>query len=122
MFKKMFLLFVLIGLLLSACTPAVQGFVDLPDKTEAGITAVVVWLVSWLFVQLITLLPFLKFLEDFKTPLSMALAGQLISLIENAVPDAFGGVAIAGITFILTILALFGVGEVFKARGYRGFR
>ena len=66
--KKVFILAFLVAVLLTSCAPAVQGFVDLPDNVEAGITAVVVWLVSWLFVQLITLLPFLAFLDEFKMP------------------------------------------------------
>jgi hypothetical protein len=122
MFKKVFLFVVLVALLLTSCAPAVAQFVDLPDEVEGGITAVVVWAISWLFVQLITLVPFLKFLEEFKMPLALALSAQLIALIENAVPDAFGGVAIAGIVLVLTILALFGVGEVLRKRETPGFR
>jgi hypothetical protein len=119
---KKLLVLVLFALLLTACAPAVAQFVDLPDNVEGGITAVVVWAVSWLFVQLITLWKFLSFLEEFKMPLALALSAQLIALIENAVPDAFGGVAIAGIVLILTILALFGVGEVLRKRNVRGFK
>lgn len=120
--KKLLVLVLLLVLLLTACAPAVAQFVDLPDEVEGGITAVVVWAVSWLFVQLITLVPFLKFLDEFKMPLALALSAQLIALIENAVPDAFGGVAIAGIVLVLTILALFGVGEVLRKRNVRGFK
>ena len=64
------------------------GFVDLPDNVETGITAVIVFAVSWLFVQLITLIPFLAFLDEFKLPLAMAVSAQVITLIENAVPGA----------------------------------
>lgn len=120
---KRFLSLFALALLMVACSPtAVQGFVDLPDTVEAGITGVVVWLVSWFFVQLVLLLPFLSFLEEFKQPLALALSAQLIALIENAVPDAFGDVAVAGIIFVLTILAFFGVGQVLQRRGVRGFK
>lgn len=102
---------------------AVQfGFVDLPEQVEAGITAVIVWAISWLFVQLITLVPFLAFLDEFKMPLALAISAQLIALIENYVPDAFGGVAVAGIVFVLAILALFGVGEQLRKARAPGFR
>lgn len=99
-----------------------MGFVDLPEPVETGITAVVVWAISWVFVQLITLVPFLKFLDQFKMPLAMAISAQLISLIENLVPDAFGGVAISGIVFVLAVLALFGVGGKLAENNAPGFR
>lgn len=100
----------------------IQGFVDLPGEVEAGITAVIVWGISWLFVQLITLIPWLMFLEQFKMPLALAVSAQLIAWIEAFVPDAFGGVAIAGIVFVLAILALFGVGEQLRKQNAPGFR
>lgn len=98
------------------------GFVDLPQNVETGITAVIVFAVSWLFVQLITLVPFLQFLEEFKMPFALAISAQLIAWIENLVPDAFGGVAIAGIVFVLAILAVFGVGEQLYKMNAPGFR
>lgn len=100
----------------------VLGFVDLPGEVEAGITAVVVWVISWIFVQLITLIPLLAFLEQFKLPLALAISAQLITWAEVIIPDAFGGVAIAGIVFILAILALFGIGEQLRKQEAPGFR
>jgi len=100
----------------------VQTFVDLDDNVELGITGVVVWLVSWFVAQLIFMLPFLKFLEDFKQPLALALAAQLIAFIEHSVPDAFGGIAVAGVVLLLAVLAYFKIGEALTARGVRGFK
>lgn len=119
---SLFVVLAMAVFVLSACAPAVQGFVDLPDEVEGGITAVIVWAVSWLFVQLITLVPFLSFLDEFKMPLALAIAAQLIAFLENIIPDAFGGVAIAGIVLVLTVLALFGVGEQLRKREVRGFK
>jgi hypothetical protein len=108
------------ALALTACSG--QGFVQLPDTVQAGITAVILWAVSWLFVQLITLVPWLAFLDEFKTPLAMAIAAALIGWIQNAVPDAYGAVAILAIQLVLAILALFKVGEVLQKRNVRGFK
>jgi hypothetical protein len=108
-------------LFLPSADANIPGFVDLPGQVESGITSAVIWGISWLFVQLLTLIPLLKFLDEFKLPLSMAVSAQLIAWIERVVPDAFGGVAIAGIIFVLAILALFGVGEVLRQRGASGF-
>lgn len=109
---------------LSACAP--QGlqatFVQLPPTLKADITALVIFLVSWLFLKLVELVPALKFLEEFRVPLAMALAAQLIGLIEVSVPDAYGSVAILAIQLILAVVALFLGAEKLKARGIRGFK
>ena len=119
-------LFVMLGVLmtlvLAACAPAVQRVVDLPDTLEADITALVLFGVSWVFVQLVTLVPFLKFLDDFKVPLSMAISAQLIGLIETSVPDAYGAVVILALQLILAVVALFLTAEKLKARGVRFFK
>jgi membrane protein YdbS with pleckstrin-like domain len=122
--KKMFSLFVamVLGVLfLSACAPVAgaQGFVELPDDVRVGITSVVLVAVSWLIVRLVTLIPALKFLDQFRTPLAMAVAAELITLIQNAVPDAFGSIAILALKLILAVVALFLIAEKLKAKGYR---
>lgn len=98
-----------------------QTFVALPDPVKIALTGVIVWLVSWLFAQLIAMVPWLKFLEEFKEPLALSIAAALIGLIEGAVPDAYAGIAVAAIQLVLVILAFFGIGNGLKARGYRLF-
>lgn len=98
-----------------------QTFVALPDPVKIALTGAVVWIVSWLFAQLIAMVPFLKFLEEFKEPLALAIAAALISWIENIVPDAYGGIAVAGIQLLLVILAFFGIGNGLKKKGFRLF-
>lgn len=125
--KKLFRLFVLTTLaviVLSACAP--QGlrasFVELPGTVKADITALVIFIISWLFMKLVELVPALKFLEEFRVPLAMALASQLIGLIEVGVPDAYGAVAILAIQLILALVALFLGAQKLKDRGVRAFR
>ena len=120
-FKSLFV-FVLFVLLLTACSPAVQGFVELPGDAKAGITAVVLVAVSFFFVKLITLFSFLQFLEPFREPLALAISAELIGWVQNAVPDAYGAVAILAIQLLLAILAVFGFFNVLKTRGVKGFK
>ena len=95
----------------------VNGFVSLPDTVRVGITAVVLWLVSIVLSNLILLVPFLAFLEQFKQPLSLALAAALIGLVEKAVPDAYARVAVIAIQLVLAVLAVFGIGAELAAQG-----
>lgn len=98
-----------------------QTFVALPDPVKIALTGAVVWIVSWLFAQLIAMIPWLQFLEEFKEPLALAIAAALIGWIEAAVPDAYAGIAVAAIQLLLVILAFFGVGQGLKAKGVRLF-
>lgn len=95
----------------------VNGFVALPDSVKVGITAVVLWLVSIVITNLVLLVPFLAFLEQFKQPLSLALAAALIGLVEKAIPDAYAKVAVIAIQLVLAVLAMFGIGQTLAALG-----
>lgn len=113
------------GVLVAGCSPAngaVQGFVELPVETKARITAAVVAVGAFFFLKLVELVPQLKFLEEFRLPLSLAVAAELINLIQNAVPDAYGALAVAAITLVLELLALVLVFVKLKENGVRGFK
>lgn len=98
-----------------------QGFVQLPDETKVAIAALVLWLVSRGITYLVTLVPFLSFLVEFEEPLSLAIATALIGALQNAVPDAFGQVAVLAVQLVLAVLAAFGIGNSLKQRGYKFF-
>lgn len=122
--KKIFVL-VALAFVLTSCAPLTatqQGFVELPSDAKAGITALVVMAVAWIFAKLIALIPYLKFLEQFREPLSLAIAAELISLIQNAVPDAYGNAAVLAIQLALEIIALYLVFGKLKERGFRLFK
>ena len=124
MFKKLLPLFLLV-LVLTACAPAQSAtaqFVELPSDVKSGLTALVVFAVAWVFAKLIALVPFLKFLEQFREPLSLAIAAELIGLIQNAVPDAYGEVAVLALQLALAILALFLTFVKLKERGVKAFQ
>ena len=99
-----------------------EGFVALPEDVKAGILAVVLFAVSFVFAKLIALVPFLKFLEDFRAPLALAIGASLIGWLENALPSGYDAVAILALQLVLAVLAMFGVGEVLKAKGVKGFK
>lgn len=121
-----FLLIAMVSVfLLSACSAA-QGaanqFVELPSDVKAGITAVVLVAVSFVFAKLLTLIPQLEFLEPFREPIALAIAVELIRVIQVAVPDAYGTVAILALQLVLAVLAVFGFFNVLKERGVKGFK
>lgn len=100
-----------------------QSFVELPDTVKVGIAGVITWAVAWLITQLILLFPWLQnILDGFQTQIAMAISAALIGLIQNAVPDAYGNVAVLSIQLVLALLALFGIGETLRQRGVKGFR
>lgn len=119
--KKIVTLIVLVlgVFVLAACSN--QGAVDIPGEVEANILGVVLLAVSWVLAKLIALWAPLRFLEEFRVPLAMAIGSQLIGFIETATPDAYGAVVILVIQLILAILALFLTAEKLRARGYRFF-
>lgn len=99
-----------------------MSFVALPDPIKVSITALIVWAVAWLFAKVITLVPFLSFLDPFKEPIALAIAAALIGAFEQAIPDAYAQVAIVGVQLLLAILALFGVGKQLGKQGFRAFK
>ena len=97
-------------------------FIALPEDVKAGIMAVVLAVVSFVFAKLIALVPFLKFLDEFRAPLALAIGASLIGWLENVLPTGFDQPVILALQFILAVLALFGVGTVLKAKGVKGFK
>jgi hypothetical protein len=121
MFSRLPTLLLLI-VVLTACAPVAQGFVELPDGVKNGITSVVLVAVSFGLAKLITLIPLFKFLDQYREPVAYAIALALIEAIQAAVPDAYGAVAVLAIQLVLAIQALFGIANTLKQRGYRFFQ
>jgi len=124
--SKLFLPLVIavLSLALSACAPA-QGFaqtvVALPEDVKIGIMSVILVVVSWIFARLIALIPALKFLAQFREPLAMAIAIELINLIQAGVPDAFGTIAVLALKLVLAVLALFLTFSQLRKNGVKAF-
>ena len=99
-----------------------EGFVALPEDVKAGILAVVLFAISFVFAKLIALVPFLAFLEELREPLALAIGASLIGALENALPTGYDAVAILALQLILAVLAMFGLGNVLKEKGVKGFK
>jgi hypothetical protein len=95
----------------------ISSLITLPEPIKAGLSAVVLYVVSFAFANLILLAPFLAFLEPFKLPLATAAAMALIAWIQNAIPDMYERVAIAALQLVLAILAVYGIGSTLAAMG-----
>lgn len=93
----------------------ISRLVALPDPVKAGITAVVVYVLSLGFANLLALLPFLAAFAQFVQPAAVIIAMALIGWIEKAVPDAFGKVAVLAVQLILALLAVYGIGAQLTA-------
>ena len=119
-------LFLAVGMIfLSGCTTAnsaAQTVVALPDDVKIGIMSVILVAVSWIFARLIALVPPLKFLDQFREPLAMAISIELINLIQAGVPDAFGAIAVLALKLVLAVLALFLTASKLREQGVKAFR
>jgi len=114
-FLKVLFVVLLLAFALTGCVA--QGFVSLPDDVVTGINVVILFGVSFAIAYLIALVPFLAFLDQFRLPLAAAIATQLIDVLQNAVPDQYGILAIHVLRAVLALLALLGVGFQLKRKG-----
>ena len=117
---KKFYLF-LLALFLTACaSQPVAQFVQLPDVTRLGITAVAVAVVGLAFAWIGGKLPWtIPFLSKYKEEISLTLSAALIGWIENALPSAYPDISIL---FVQLVLAVFATIGLFKVLGKAGIK
>jgi len=121
--RKIVLALFLMVLLLTACAPAAQGFVQLPDATRVAITALVVAVLGLLFAKIGSLFPWsVPFITKYKEEISLALAAASVGVIENALPSAYPEPSILFVNLVLSVLAAIGLFKVFAKSGVKGFR
>ena len=94
-----------------------RGFVALPDPVKAGVVAVVVWVVSFLFANLVALVPFLAFLAQYIPQIAIVVAGLVVSQIEKLLPTGYPEISIKAVELVLMILGVLGVGLKLAAQG-----
>jgi hypothetical protein len=121
---KRILVFVLSALMLAACTAQLSAtFVPLPDTERVAITALVVAALGWVFAFIVAKLPWASPIVDkYKMEISLALAGVVIGVIENALPSAYPEISILFIQLVLAVLAAVGVFGMLHKAGAPGFR
>ena len=89
-------------------------FVDLDEKIEIGIVAVIGALVGFLFVwgaDVPVLGPIILFLVQYQLAIVGALGVAFIKWLENALPNGSDVVASLALKLVLTVLAMFGIGS-----------
>lgn len=118
---KKIVLFVLFAVLLVACAPVAQGFVDLPVEQEAGILIVVTALLALAFDFAIGVVPWLVFLRQYQEGFAVAFSGLAISTIENALPDGSEAVALPGVNFFIAVALYLLVRTVATRKQVKGF-
>jgi len=96
-------------------------FVELPVDVTLQISALVAVAVGFLLAKLVALLPWLAFLEQWRDPLSKAIALELIVLLQNALPGQYPEISILAVKLVLEILVILAAFNVLKKKGYRLF-
>lgn len=121
--KKIFV-FVLSMLVLTACaSQPVAQFVQLPDTERLAITTLVVAVVGFVFAKIAERLPWTgPILEKYKVEISLALAGVVIGVIENALPSAYPEISILVVQLVLAVLASIGLFRLLGKAGVKSFQ
>ncbi len=109
--------FILIALLLTACAPAVQGFVDLPPEQELAITSIVIAVVALALDWLIGRFPWLEFFRQYREVWSLAVATLVIKYIENALPTGSDPLSIPLVQMVIAALVYLLGRMIMKRRG-----
>lgn len=97
-------------------------FVQLPDETKVAISGLILAVVNLLFMYAVSVVPWLKFFEQYKEEWAMAISAALILWLENVLPEAYPDAAILAVQ-LLVALGLIIVGKyLLKRNGVRGFQ
>ena len=111
---------------LTACSPAFQQVVTLPDPLRLGIEATAVLVVGWIFAQIGARLPwFVKLFGQYADEVAFALSGGLLATIQSyldLIPVQWETPANLFLAFIVAVLAALQVFRLFGKAGVKTFR
>ena len=117
------ILFICMFLLTGCYSPAVQGFVQLPDAERLAITTLVVAVLGLVFAKIGELFPWTSpFITKYKMEISLALAAAVVGWIEAALPSAYPVISILVVQLILAVFAAIGLFRLLTKAGVPGFR
>lgn len=91
-------------LVLSACAPVAQQFVDLPEGQELAITGIFITVVALLFDFSIGKFPWLSFFKQYQEAWAVALAAVSITALENALPTGSDEISINAVALLIAIV------------------
>ena len=112
---KILFLFVFVAVLLTACAPAVQGLVGLPDEAKDLIMVLLTSGLTFLLLQLGKLIPI--DLSGYGAPLAAALAPIVIAVLEyylGMIPSTFDSIVLTIIHLIVLLVGSIGTIVVFN--------
>lgn len=113
-FPRLFLVLAVLAILITACAPAVQGLVSLPDDAQQLILALVTAGLTWLLLQLSTLLK-IDF-SGYAQPLAAVIAPIIITFIESylqLIPPVFDELVLSIIHVLVLLVSSVGTYIVF---------
>lgn len=115
-------LFVLCVFVLAACSPMVQGFVDLPDSQEIAINGIFVAAGALLFDFLVGRLAWLEFFRQYREAWSLALSALSIRALENSLPTGSDELSVSAVALLISV-ALYLLSRTFLQRkGVEAFK
>ena len=114
----LFAAFLVLANVRPAALPVV-GFVELPGPVQLQVTGLVVALVAFCFAKLVEYLPWLAFLEEFRQPIALAVAAELLVALQNALPSAYPEISILVVQLVLAVMAAVKFLDLLKQRGVR---
>lgn len=118
--KKIFP-FVLIMILLVACAPVVQGFVDLPDSQEMAINGIFVAVGALLFDFLVGRFAWLEFFRQYREVWSLALSALSIRWLENTLPTGSDELSVSAVALLIAVALYLLSRTILQRKGVNAF-
>jgi hypothetical protein len=112
---KKIIMLVFVVLVLSACAPVVQGFVDLPDGQEKAINGIFVAVGALLLDFLIGKFAWLEFFRQYKEAWSLALSALAIRGLEQLLPTGSEELSVQAVALLIAV-ALYLLSRTFLQR------
>jgi len=100
--KKLITLIVVL-LSITACSPAVQGFVDLPDSQEIAINGIFVAIGALLLDFLVGRFAWLEFFKQYREAWSLALSALFIRWLENSLPTGSDELSVSAVALLIAV-------------------
>lgn len=108
--------------MLAACSPMVQGFVDLPDSQEMAINGVFVAVGALVFDFLIGRFAWLEFFRQYREAWSLALSALAIRALENGLPTGSDELSIKAVALLIAVVLYLLSRTALQRKGIEAFR
>lgn len=119
------LMIVVFAFVLVACAPQVHTFVVMPEPLKVAVTAAITFAVGWVFTQIAVRIPWLTFLGQYVSEVSIAVAGAVVLYIQNllnAIPAQYDDIVSLALQMLIAVFASIGLFKLLSKANVRGFR